>query len=174
MHRGSHDSRAYSTNRNLDHTPKSWPRLQHWLSANSTTTSWLTAKLPRRRHRLSDDVLHSTFSASGHRSRHRPALGRPAWAHASPLDAVQIPCTIPNSELGYHVPSQVPSWGIVYHPRARTGIFWPNSRCTKIRDIFGHRSACVPVPNLGLNFQCGSPLAQDLRLIWTRTEKVVG
>ena len=32
--------------------------------------------------------------------------------------------TILNSELGYHVPSQIPSWGIVYHPMACTGIFW--------------------------------------------------
>src|SRR5687768_5594711 len=27
-----------------------------------------------------------------------------------------VPCTIPNSELGYHVLSQIPSWDIVYIP----------------------------------------------------------
>ena len=35
-----------------------------------------------------------------------------------------ISCTIPDSELGYHIPSQISGWGIVYHPRACTGIFW--------------------------------------------------
>jgi hypothetical protein len=35
-----------------------------------------------------------------------------------------ISCPIPNSELGYYVPSQIPSWGTVYHFRACIGVFW--------------------------------------------------
>jgi hypothetical protein len=41
-----------------------------------------------------------------------------------PKFQVRISCTIPHYELGCHVLSQIPSWGILYHPRARTGIFW--------------------------------------------------
>jgi hypothetical protein len=55
-----------------------------------------------------------------------------------PIGAVQISSwgtmyhpigSIPNCELGYYVPPQIPSCGIVFRPRACTGIFW-----AKIRD----------------------------------------
>jgi len=76
-----------------------------------------------------------------------------------------VPCTILNSELGYHVLSQIPNWGIVYYPGAYTSIFWAKiqDRCPGFGPlIVASWQFLTADPNLGFNLPAFQNLGYHL------------